>query len=402
MATRKNNKFKKSNKRFRKTRSKNGGTKQKQKRKTNKAKKTHKTKKKHKAKKTKKEVEPELCAICLLDIKNVNDIPELDCNHKFHTDCLRQWCLTEGINLIKRCPLCKDDITSKCIQFMPVSQAAPGSQYDFTLSQFAPDSDSESIFIPSSPEGPPTPRPFLTMEDLRVDDRGPPLTMEDLRVDEPVVHSYSNYDEEEEIIRRGNVGDEVEYIPNNQLGYRKYKISLDENGEKYLEVIGDIYGPIGGGKTKKQRGGVFRVYGKKKRKLLHSNIDTLTEAEKVERKNLIEKLAKDGTKAQHTEVKQNLRAQQQIEYNKQQAEINKIKEETQTSKKEKEEAIKLFMKLELEKKGIKPDTNVVLPENKKRRSTYGENKYETPYRDIAERQALREFDVPVTQTDYEE
>ena len=285
---------------------------------------------------------------------------------------------------------------------MPVSQAAPCSQYDFTLSQFAPDSDSEFIFIPSSPEGPPTPRPFLTMEDLRVDDRGPPLTMEDLRVDEPVVHSYSNYDEEEEIIRRGNVGDEVDYIPNNQLGYKKYRISLDENGEKYLELIGDIYGPIGGGKTKKQRGGVFRVYGKKKRKLLHSNIDTLTEAEKVERKNLIEKLAKDGTKAQHTEAKQNLRAKQQIEYDKQQAEIKKIKEETQTSKREKKEAINLLMNLELEKKGIKPDTNIVLMENKKRRSTYGENKYETPYRDIAERQTLRDFDVPVTQTDYEE
>ena len=104
MTTRKNNKFKKSNKRFRKTRSKNGGTKQK--RKTNKAKKTHKTKKKHKAKKTKKEVEPELCAICLLDIKNVNDIPELDCNHKFHYDCILPW-IENGNNT---CPLCRNII----------------------------------------------------------------------------------------------------------------------------------------------------------------------------------------------------------------------------------------------------------------------------------------------------
>ena len=217
----------------------------------------------HKAKKTKKEVEPETCAICLLDIKDVDDIPDLNCKHKFHTDCLRQWCLTEGINLIKRCPLCKDDITSKCIQFLPVSQVAPEIPDYSPRSPSLSPPDSESIFIPASPEGPPTPfyipsspegppsPPFLTMEDLRVDDRGPPLTMEDLRVDEPVVHSYSNYDEEEGIIRRGNVGDEVDYIPNNQLGYKKYRISLDENGEKYLELIGDIDGPIGGGKTKK-------------------------------------------------------------------------------------------------------------------------------------------------------
>jgi hypothetical protein len=223
--------------------------------------------------------------------------------------------------------------------------------------------------------------------------------MEDLRVDDPVIHSYSDYDEEEGIIRRGNVGDEVDYIPNNQLGYKKYKISLDENGEKYLELIGDIYGPIVGGK-RKQRGGVLKVYGKRKKKLLYSSIDTLTEAEREEREKLIEHLLKDGTKTQRTEAKQNLRAKQQIEYDKQQAEIKKIKEETQTSKREKKEAINLLMKLELEKKGVKPDTNVVLTENKKRKSTYGENKFETPYRDIAERETLIDFDVPVTQSEY--
>ena len=58
------------------------------------------------------------------------------------------------------------------------------------------------------------------------------------------------------------------------------------------------------------------------------------------------------------------------------------------------------MNLELEKKRVKPDTNVVLTENKKRKSTYGENKFETPYRDIAERETLIEFDIPVTQSKY--
>ena len=81
----------------------------------------------------------------------------------------------------------------------------------------------------------------------------PPLTMEDLRTDEPATYSYDDYDEEDEIVRRGRVGDLVDYIPNNQMGFIHYKISLDENGEKYLEAIGDINGYYNGGKKRKNR-----------------------------------------------------------------------------------------------------------------------------------------------------
>ena len=33
------------------------------------------------------------------------------------------------------------------------------------------------------------------------------------------------------------VGDTIEYITNNQLGYEKYKVILDENGEKGIKLI---------------------------------------------------------------------------------------------------------------------------------------------------------------------
>jgi len=68
-------------------------------------------------------------------------------------------------------------------------------------------------------------------------------------------------EEEEDMLTMGNVGDLIDYIPGNQLGFRHYKISLDENGDKYLEVIGDIegyyddvnYGLLGGKKNKKSK-----------------------------------------------------------------------------------------------------------------------------------------------------
>ena len=33
------------------------------------------------------------------------------------------------------------------------------------------------------------------------------------------------------------VGDTIEYITNNQLGYKKYKVISDENGKKGLKLI---------------------------------------------------------------------------------------------------------------------------------------------------------------------
>jgi hypothetical protein len=36
-----------------------------------------------------------------------------------------------------------------------------------------------------------------------------------------------------------NINDTIEYISNNQLGYVKYKVLLDENKNKILKIIDD-------------------------------------------------------------------------------------------------------------------------------------------------------------------
>jgi len=92
---------------------------------------------------------------------------------------------------------------------------------------------------------------------------GSPRSIDTIEMDmrRPTVRSFSDIEEEEDMLTMGNVGDLIDYIPGNQLGFRHYKISLDENGDKYLEVIGDIegyyddvnYGLLGGKKNKKSK-----------------------------------------------------------------------------------------------------------------------------------------------------
>jgi hypothetical protein len=57
-----------------------------------------------------------------------------------------------------------------------------------------------------------------------------------------------------------NVGDEIDYIPNNQMGQEKYEVILDENGKngkKKLKLIKsyDDINSYGGKKTRKSRKG---------------------------------------------------------------------------------------------------------------------------------------------------
>ena len=57
---------------------------------------------------------------------------------------------------------------------------------------------------------------------------------------------HTLYDEDSNVLYNMelyNVGDIIEYIPNNQLGYLKFKVVLNNN-EKELEVIEDIYGKV--------------------------------------------------------------------------------------------------------------------------------------------------------------
>jgi hypothetical protein len=41
------------------------------------------------------------------------------------------------------------------------------------------------------------------------------------------------------------VGDTIEYITNNQMGYEKYKVILNEKGEKNIKIIDSYDNQIG-------------------------------------------------------------------------------------------------------------------------------------------------------------
>ena len=61
------------------------------------------------------------------------------------------------------------------------------------------------------------------------------------------IHTYSEGQDEEyqinSILEKGHIGDEVHYMPNNQLGMKFFVIVIDENTkEKTLKQIGDYEG----------------------------------------------------------------------------------------------------------------------------------------------------------------
>jgi len=239
MTTRKQLIYKKSNKsnKFRKTRSKKGGVTTRSETNTTKSTAIKATRK------TKKSKLPEIqesCGICLDYLNKSDNIPSLPCKHQFHKDCLIELCKSQNNRDVK-CPFCRGDIVDVCADINP--------QPDYVG------------FAPIYSDLP----PLLTMADLEPDTPlGSPLTMADLEPDGPTIRTFNNYDEEEDILRNGNVGDLVNFEPNNQMGVVYYKISLN-NGEKYLEAIGDYegyyddpnYGMMGGKQKRKtkQRGG---------------------------------------------------------------------------------------------------------------------------------------------------
>jgi len=64
------------------------------------------------------------------------------------------------------------------------------------------------------------------------------------------VITFSNeermYDDKLGALAIGKVGQHVEYIPNNQLGYRRFEI-IEKDGKKELKIIGNIDGLYGPG-----------------------------------------------------------------------------------------------------------------------------------------------------------
>ena len=103
MGTRKNNK--KSNKTFRKSRSKKNGGSGKRKRGTDPS--EVKTPKKSKT------ISENPCPICLDELKNTDNIQKLPCKHKFHKECLMHVCNNKNNRNVK-CPICRGDISLAC------------------------------------------------------------------------------------------------------------------------------------------------------------------------------------------------------------------------------------------------------------------------------------------------
>jgi len=148
-------------------------------------------------------------------------------------------------------------------------------------------------------------------------------------------------------------------------------------------------------KSRKLRGGVLTVYGKEKKRLLRTVPSLLSPADLEKRNKIINSIKINGTKTQRAEAIQNQNAEHKRQYNIQQAEIKKIKEETKTSKREKKEAIISLMKKEtnatIKSHEAKRQTNepIKSQESKKQKPT-------TYHDDNAERAILFEFDIPLT------
>jgi len=50
----------------------------------------------------------ETCTICLSLLENGDSIGHLDCNHKFHFDCINEWCKYKS-----QCPMCRYEVQIK-------------------------------------------------------------------------------------------------------------------------------------------------------------------------------------------------------------------------------------------------------------------------------------------------
>ena len=80
-----------------------------------------------KSKKNKKEAE--MCPICFEELKKGEQIPKLNCKHKFHRSCLEPVCRQKG-NQNVPCPLCRGDISFSCVA--DITRASPWKYNPYT------------------------------------------------------------------------------------------------------------------------------------------------------------------------------------------------------------------------------------------------------------------------------
>jgi hypothetical protein len=66
------------------------------------------------------EPEADKCGICLEDMVNMRTTKKTKCGHRFHKECLHQWCKSRKQQGVKtRCPMCNADIEKDCTSLLP-------------------------------------------------------------------------------------------------------------------------------------------------------------------------------------------------------------------------------------------------------------------------------------------
>lgn len=86
-----------------------------------------KTRSKRGGAKSKKDTE--ICPICFEELKKGEQIPKLNCKHKFHKSCLEPVCRQKG-NQNVHCPLCRGDISFSCVA--DITRASPWKYDPYT------------------------------------------------------------------------------------------------------------------------------------------------------------------------------------------------------------------------------------------------------------------------------
>ena len=67
----------------------------------------------------------ENCAICLEELNNGNENIRLNCNHKYHKNCMRNVC--QNRNVICKCPLCRRGLNEEDMNELGLNEQGLGS-----------------------------------------------------------------------------------------------------------------------------------------------------------------------------------------------------------------------------------------------------------------------------------
>ena len=156
---------------------------------------TRKMKRKREEREEEEKSKDNECPVCLMpytemDCEKVN----LNCGHVLCSSCLARICRDN--NNLARCPLCRGNIKVDCDVINPIALV---------------DSDQNVQNIQN-------------VQNVQN------------------IHVFHDYDDVDEILQNGNIEDLVVYETNNQMGTMHYRISINDDNNRYLRVVGDYHG----------------------------------------------------------------------------------------------------------------------------------------------------------------